>query len=136
MGNNMKVVEIALDDIRIGERLREVDSSLVESLKRDFPVRGMRQPIEVVKRKNGSQNYELQDGAHRLAAAQELGWSEIAAFVRKDKDEPRKESEILANLIRRDLTVSDRAVFVCVLKEIWDQSDRFAGGGGAMPESW
>jgi N6-adenosine-specific RNA methylase IME4 len=48
-------------------------------------------------------------GAHRLAAARSLGWTEIEAIVRLSRVVPRRIIEIDENLMRCDLTALEKA---------------------------
>ncbi len=132
------VTEIAIADIQIKDRLRETNSAKVLLLKNSIEALGLMQPILVSKiRKDGILNhlpsdpdYELVAGAHRLAACTELGMGDIQVKVVKGTKKELLEYQIMENLARNDLEVSDRAIFVAELKEIWDESERFLGGGG------
>ncbi len=124
------VTEIAIADIQIKDRLRETKPAKVLLLKNSIGALGLMQPILVSKLKNGIVNYSLVAGAHKLAACTELGMETIQAKVVKGTKKELLEYQIMENLARNDLEVSDRAIFVTELKEIWGQSERFSGGGG------
>jgi len=54
-----EVVKIAIADIQVKGRLRELDLEKVEGLKNNISALGLMQPILVAKRKNNIQNYSL-----------------------------------------------------------------------------
>ncbi len=114
-----QVHRIGLDLIDVGERLRPVDPDYVALLAASLAERGLDTPI-VVSAGGPDGNHQLIAGAHRLAAARSLGWAEIEALV-SDADELQAQlQEIDENLIRRELSALDRAVFLARRKEIYE----------------
>ncbi len=128
--NKEIVTEISIADIQIKDRLRETNPDKVLLLKNSIGALGLMQPILVSKLKNSTINYNLVAGAHRLAACVALEMENIHVKVVTGTKKELLEYQIMENLARNDLEVSDRAIFVTELKEIWDQSERFSGRGG------
>lgn len=94
-----------------------IDRSAVECLKVRLRAEGLLTPIWV--RKNGNAwkgaPYSVIAGRHRLMAATELGWSEIAAEVRADagsKADDLRRLQLAENLHRRVLRPIERACFI------------------------
>jgi ParB family chromosome partitioning protein len=111
-------LKLAIDQIDIGVRLRPVDPSTVEMLAASFRERG--QDTRIIVRAAGDR-YALVAGAHRLAAAIELQWSWIEAEVLTVSDDEALLVEIDENLIRRELSALDRAIFLVERKAIWER---------------
>lgn len=114
------VVLLTLDRIVVGERLRSVDEDWVKLLAASLAERGQDTPIQVSP-PGPDGRHALIAGAHRLAAARQLGWAEIAAVVRDLGPLEARLAEIDENLMRRELSELDRAVFLSERKAIWDQ---------------
>ncbi len=113
----MNIKKITVVDIDDSKRLRPIDTVYVEELKASFTERGaMMTPIEV--RPSGD-GYVLVAGAHRLRAAQGLGWQKIDAVVFDGTEEEALLREIDENLVRHDLTALDRAIFVARREAVW-----------------
>ncbi len=79
-------------------------------------------PITVRHTPNAKEgNYTLIAGAHRLRAAELLGYSKIdAVVVQADKDNAAL-LEVAENLFRNELSVIDRALFVQTYRELWEK---------------
>lgn len=103
------IEKIAIADIKVADRLRPVSDAHVQWFVADMWRNGQLQPIEVCREGKG---YRLVDGAHRLPAADRLGWTKINAIVRDHETLGRKQREISANLVRHELSPLDRAAFV------------------------
>ncbi len=139
MGDNMKVVEIALDDIEVGARLRMPDLVAVEGLAASIEAHGLMSPIEVVKisyqglnKLAGDGTYQLVCGGHRYAAFRMLGRDVIPAFVVKGSKDQLRMREILENVSRSELTKLERVVFTAELREVVERvyGDEIAAHGG------
>ncbi len=102
---------VALDAIEIIERLRPVDADNVAAIAASMAEIGMQQPI-IVRPVDGSNRLRLVAGAHRVAAAIQLGWDEIGAIVLPVDDAQARVIEIDENLMRRELSLLDRAIFL------------------------
>ncbi len=133
--NSRHVVEITLDVIDVGERLRTVNTHHVEALAAAIAARGLLSPIEVTPSYIRG-HYILLAGAHRLAAKKLLGHATIEAFVREVENPlERKLIEIEENLIRHDLTALDRAVFLVEWKKTYNEMAGAKGRGRPKEEN-
>lgn len=99
----------------------------VNALARSLGELGLIQPVTVRKAPvyDGGihvDGFMVVAGNHRVAAARALGWQEIDAFVLVDDDRVGQEMrEIDENLIRAELTASQRASAIRRRKELWGQ---------------
>lgn len=127
--NDRRVVELTLDVIDVGDRLRAVDPLLVEALARSIEARGLLSPIEVEEAANHDR-YVLVAGAHRLEAVRSLKWDRIPAFLRAPRDEfEARLVEIEENLVRHELTALDKAAFLKEWKAIYLRMTNARGRG-------
>ena len=95
-------MELRLDRITIKDGRRTVDANKVKELADSMNQVGLLNPITINK------GYELVAGAHRLKAAELLGWQEINCII-MDADELTCElAEIDENLMRNELHYIDR----------------------------
>ncbi|MCM2434151.1 Spo0J and IME4 domain-containing protein [Agrobacterium rosae] len=100
-----------------GNRLRNLDEGTVLALMDSFPRYGQQQPI-VVYGKETDAIVSLGAGGHRLEACRRLG-IKVLCFYASGDELDRQLCEIDENLIRADLTPSDRALFLARRKEIY-----------------
>ncbi|WP_375621664.1 ParB/RepB/Spo0J family partition protein [Bartonella sp. AA97HXZ] len=114
--------KLALDVIVVPERIRPVDDEHAKALAQSIVREGLMNPITVRHTPNAKEgNYTLIAGAHRLRAAELLGYSEIdAVVVQADKDNAAL-LEVAENLFRNELSVIDRALFVQTYRELWEK---------------
>ncbi|KZL19054.1 ParB/RepB/Spo0J family partition protein [Pseudovibrio sp. Ad37] len=113
---------LPLKDIVVPERLRPVHQDWIEVLASSLDELGLKEPIVVREVKRGrSKQIELVAGAHRLAAAEKLGWEEIPVSQVEASDLEAKLIEIDENLMRRELSPLDRAVFLTARKEVHEE---------------
>lgn len=117
---NTPTMSIPLDQIEIGERLRAVDDDYAALIAESLLQRGLDTPIIVRLIEDGRGLYHLVAGGHRVAAAHKAGWTEIPAKVVEITDLQAKLVEIDENLIRRELSALDRAVFLAERKAIYE----------------
>lgn len=106
----MKTISIHVEDIEVGARHRALRPDAVARLAESMKDIGLRQPISirVIDTAEVDGQPVLVAGAHRLAAARELGWSHIDC-IEVDGDEVQAELwEIAENLHRLDLTKEQR----------------------------
>jgi ParB family chromosome partitioning protein len=122
-----QIVSIRLDLIDADDRLREVDEAYAEVMAASFEQRGQRQPVEVVRR---GDRFRLVFGAHRLRAAQIVGWEAIKAVIVEADDAELRLREIDENLIRQELTALDRARFLLERKRLYEAMNPGTGRGG------
>lgn len=113
----VRTVELALIDV--GGRLRALDPSWVDLLAEEIGRDGQIEPIRVVERAG---RYQLIDGARRIAALTQLGRAEVEARI-----EPESAlldaayvrlGEIKGNMMRGELTVLDRALYLAAWREM------------------
>ncbi|WP_375702316.1 ParB/RepB/Spo0J family partition protein [Bartonella sp. AA89HNZF] len=114
--------KLALDVIVVPERIRPVDDEHAKALAQSIVREGLMNPITVRHTPNAKEgNYTLIAGAHRLRAAELLGYSDIdAVVVQADKDNAAL-LEVAENLFRNELSVIDRALFVQTYRELWEK---------------
>ncbi|GAA5098128.1 hypothetical protein GCM10023260_08310 [Bartonella acomydis] len=72
-------------------------------------------------------------GAHRLRAAELLGYGAIEAVVVQADKENAALLEVAENLFRNELSVIDRALFVQTYRELWEKKygEIKVGGDGS-----
>ncbi|WP_406604369.1 ParB/RepB/Spo0J family partition protein [Bartonella gliris] len=114
--------KLALNVIVVPERIRPVDDEHAKALAQSMAREGLMNPITVRHTPNAKEgNYTLIAGAHRLRAAELLGYSDIdAVVVQADKDNAAL-LEVAENLFRNELSVIDRALFVQTYRELWEK---------------
>src|SRR6185312_12023146 len=131
-----EIMKINPFDVRVIDRLRELDHSWVEQLKQSISEIGLTTPICV------TPDLTLIAGHHRLAACKALGMKDIPAVMLRLDDLRRELAEIDENLCRNELTVLERSEQTSRRKEIYEllhpntTLDRRRGGGAKVdPES-
>jgi ParB family chromosome partitioning protein len=117
--------KIKIAEIRVPANRRRLDPAWVATIMADIQGgNGHMVPIEVVPDKTDGFEYRLIFGGHRLAAVSGLGRTEIDAFVKDPKDIATetqiRKREIAENLIRRQLSVLDRAKDIADWRDIYD----------------
>lgn len=113
-----RFLNIAIADIRIGDRLRKVDADWVDAIALSMEKIGQQQPILVSRQ---GDKFKLVAGAHRLAAAKKLNWEKIDAIIVEGTNLELRLHEIDENLLRRELSEMDRAAFLLERKTVWEQ---------------
>src|SRR4051812_44919219 len=101
-----RVEEIPIDRIQAGGNVRDLDGEHVSRLAASMKVRGLLTPIDVVA--VDGERFALVAGAHRLAAAGELGWPTIAAQI-GEQSEGRSGDQGAENILRKQLTPLEEA---------------------------
>lgn len=109
-----------ISGIDTSNRLRPVDPSRVEALAASFSEIGQQQPIVVRPMADDGNGLILVAGAHRIAAARLLGWTEIAAIWLDLDEASARLVEIDENLIRNELSEIDRALSLAERKRIYE----------------
>jgi len=127
---NTPTQSIPLDQIEVGERLRAVDDDYAALIAESLLQRGLDTPIIVARSDSRPGEYRLVAGGHRVAAARIAGWTEIAAKVVEVDELQAKLIEIDENLIRRELSALDRAVFLAERKAIYEALNPATTHGG------
>jgi ParB family chromosome partitioning protein len=96
------------------KRMRPLYDHHVEMLAGLLKTHGQLQPI-IVCQLPGRSDFMLLDGAHRLAAARRLGWTEIRAIKVGNKAGEQRAHELFANSAHLALNALDRIAMVAVL---------------------
>lgn len=131
---NEPSVEIDVDDVIVGDRLRAVDTARVEEIAHSMDqVGGQIAPIEVAPADEAGK-YRLISGAHRLEAVRLLNRRpgmprKVTAVVFTGSADDARMREIDENLIRHDLTPYDRAAFLAERAAIWKRAHGETRGG-------
>ena len=126
--NSQTVLPVRLDLIDVpANRLRDLEPAWVDHLAGLISVAGLHQPILV--RPTG-ERFELVAGEHRHAAVVKLGHETIMAVVEDLTDDQARLAEIDENLIRRELSVLDRAIFLAERKAVWERMHPETQHGG------
>ena len=110
---------LPIAQIRMGDRLRDVDKDNVDMLAVSMEDYGLLSPLWVREPDSDGQ-HDLIAGAHRLAAALQLGWDEVPALVFSVEGRDARLMEIDENLFRRELSPLDRAVFLAERKAVYE----------------
>ncbi|MUZ84285.1 hypothetical protein GOZ93_18885 [Agrobacterium vitis] len=110
--------ERRIDSIRAEHRLRSLNETTVLALMDNIRDYGLETPITVYGDVDDAE-VDLGAGGHRLEACKRLGLEFILCFHKRGDDLDRQLCEIDENLIRADLTPSDRALFLHRRKEIY-----------------
>jgi len=121
-------MKVAINQIQIGKRLRQLRESTVKELMDSIGQIGLQTPITVdsrpAKREGGGMDtvvFDLVAGHHRLEACRRLGWTDIEVVnVSMDGDE-RALWEIDENLCRAELTELERGEHLLKRKEIYER---------------
>lgn len=109
-----------LDMIEVEDRLRAVDEAAVKHIADSMEDRGQIYPIQITTIEPG--RFRLVTGAHRVAAARQLGWTHIEAFLVDGLEEEEvRLLEIDENLCRAELNAIDKAHFFARRKEIYER---------------
>lgn len=111
------VRSLPLTFIRTATLARPVNPDRVAVLAASMAERGLLQPIGVRAVPGVDNAFELTWGAHRLNAAQSLGWTEIDVTIASSQDETGAALDRMSeNLIRGELTALERAEHLTALK--------------------
>lgn len=123
------VVSLPLDKVRIGPRLRAVDADYVALLAASMAETGQHTPVHVGPA-DAEGIHPLIAGAHRCAAASQAGLTEILALVFEGNALEQRMLEIDENLMRRELSELDRAVFLAERKALYEALHPETAHGG------
>lgn len=117
-------VALPVNQIRVGDRLREVDPATVANLvvaitESEFFGSVIVRPSPDAGEDPEAPKYELVAGAHRLAAMAKLGRQHIPSTIRILTDDEARQIEIDENLVRRGLTPLERAEMLLARFDVW-----------------
>jgi uncharacterized ParB-like nuclease family protein len=102
------VRDVKIADIVIGENRRSLQPSKVDEIAESFATIGQTNPVTVTPRKDGKYD-DLVSGAHRVAAAQKLGWTHLRAQVMEGDRTALRLAQLADDLHRAGLTVLEQA---------------------------
>lgn len=126
-----KIETIAISDIHVPERLREIDDDHALAIQTSIVEHGLLNPVTVRRTPNAKGGkFTLVAGAHRLRAIELNEESEIEAIIVEADKLTAVLMEIEENLFRNDLSALDRAVFVQTYREVWEQKHGKITRGG------
>lgn len=112
-----QVIPMSLIDVP-SNRLRELDLNWVAYLASEIAAKGLKQPIQL---RPVGERFQLVAGGHRHAAVASLDWEGVSAIVEELSEDEARLAEIDENLVRRELNVLDRAVFLAERKAVWER---------------
>ncbi|MFV0409848.1 MAG: ParB/RepB/Spo0J family partition protein [Paracoccus sp. (in: a-proteobacteria)] len=114
---------LPLAQIELGIRLRPVSPAGVATIVASVQEIGqIANPVVVRQsRRGGEMVFTVLDGAHRLAAATELGWDEVPVRVFECTDDQARIMEIDGNLSGAELNPLDTAVFLATRKAVYER---------------
>lgn len=119
----MRIQDIDIDLIDIGQGRRVADPSWEEALASDMSRNGQIEPIEVVE---AGGRFRLIDGLHRIGArkirGEALVTAKIKTAVEVASDAEITLREIAANFMRRELSVLDKARDVARWRALYEQT--------------
>ena len=114
---------LPIDQIEVSGRLRPVSPAGVATIVASIREIGqLANPVVVRQlRRKGETVWRVLDGAHRLAAAVELGWTEVPVRVFECNDDQARIMEIDGNLSGAELNPLDTAVFLATRKAVYER---------------
>ncbi|MEI6161369.1 MAG: ParB N-terminal domain-containing protein [Roseococcus sp.] len=124
-----EIVSIPLERIIVGNRLRAVDADYVELLAASMAESGQHTPIQVGPA-DAQGRHRLIAGAHRHSAARIAGLPSLQAIIFSGNELQAELLEVDENLLRRELSELDRAVFLAKRKAIYEALFPEARHGG------
>jgi ParB family chromosome partitioning protein len=126
------LIQITPDQVIVADRLRAIDADYVELLANSMAESGQHTPIQVGPAEADGR-HRLIAGAHRVAAAK-LANITLNARVFTGNALQQRMLEIDENLLRRELSELDRAVFLDERKRVWEALNPGTGMGKASPK--
>jgi ParB family chromosome partitioning protein len=130
----LRLVDVALDNIEVGER-RRTDFGDIGALAKGMQLVGLLEPI-VVDRNGCDDCYRLVAGERRLRAARMLKWKTIPASLREHLTEAEyREIELEENENRKSLTERERTRIFASSKRLVENAHKAAEVIGSMPKT-
>lgn len=122
---------VPLADIAVEGRLRPVSDAAVTALMQSIGDLGqLLHPIQVRKVRHKGGQLRLIAGAHRLEAAQRLGWDEIPAQIWDCTDDAARLMECDDNIAHAELDPLELAQFLAERKRVYERMHPEAKRGG------
>jgi ParB family transcriptional regulator, chromosome partitioning protein len=125
-----QILEIPVERIVVANRLRAVDADYVQLLAASMAETGQHTPIQVGPA-DAEGRHRLIAGAHRHSAALVAGLPSLQAIVFTGSELEARMLEVDENLLRRELSELDRAVFLAERKAIYEALFPETGHGKA-----
>lgn len=116
---SQQILSIPVERIIVANRLRPVDADYVQMLAASMAETGQHTPIQVGPA-NAEGLHRLIAGAHRHSAALAAGLPSLQAIVFSGSELEARMLEVDENLLRRELSEMDRAVFLAERKAIYE----------------
>ena len=130
-GPDREARDIALSLIDVPAGRRELDPDWVEALGEEFRQVGQRTPIDVL---DCDGRFQLLAGGHRFAAMALIGHETIRAQIWREGDFAHQAQirlvEIAENMMRRELSVLDRAFDVAAWRDVFEAVQGAVKRGG------
>jgi ParB family chromosome partitioning protein len=124
--------DLAFADVLFGDRLRPVSEAGVASLIASVETLGLiKDPIYVRRVRHRENELVLMAGAHRLTAAQRMGWETIPMRIYECNDAWATLMEIDDNLASVDLSYLELAVVLAKRKAAYEKAFPETKNGGA-----
>ncbi len=117
---SLQIVMLPLAQIEVGERLRAVDEDYAACIAASMDEIGPTTPIQV-RTAGADGRHVLIAGGHRYRAAEIAGIEALPATIHDVDDLQAQLREIDENLIRRELSALDRAIFLAARKAVWEE---------------
>lgn len=132
---------LPIDQIEVTGRLRPVSPAGVATIVASIREIGqLANPVVVRQlRRKGEVIWHVLDGAHRLEALRELGWTEVPVRVFECTDDQARIMEIDGNLSGAELNPLDTAVFLATRKAVYERlhpETKAATGAELVAKRW
>jgi ParB/RepB/Spo0J family partition protein len=124
----VSLADIKLTDHTFQYRLGVTTSGLRRSLETD----GQEEPIDLLR--GSGKPYKILDGFRRCAAALELGWSAIKAFIHDFDEDKAIRFAFIKNVVRKSMTPMERAHALWVAQKRGFSSDELPELFGLSPK--
>lgn len=108
-------MNIEIDWVIVEESRRNIDWGVVDKLVESIKEIGLLNPITI------DEGYKLIAGAHRLAAAKKLGWTQIPCTMINIEDLQAKLAELDENLVRNQGSVIEQGEWLAEKKRIYEE---------------
>lgn len=127
---SQEILQIPVERVIVANRLRPVDADYVQLLAASMAETGQHTPIQVGPA-DAQGMHRLIAGAHRHSAAVAAGLPTLQAIVFSGSELEARMLEVDENLLRRELSELDRAVFLAERKAIYEALFPETGHGKA-----
>jgi ParB-like chromosome segregation protein Spo0J len=116
-----KIHYIAVEQIEIGKKHRQVHPKKVNGMKNSIATIGLRTPLTIRPFKSGKKR--LSTGVHRLEAVKALGWKKVPCVYITGGEKVARLWEISENLHRAELTALEESEFIAEWLKLTEQKD-------------